>query len=218
MLGFGLTGSAPDNNYTIEAYVRFVLAVLDRLGVQHCVLGGNSFGGYVAWMTALAAPHRAQRLILVDAGGYPQKSTSVPIGFRIARLPVLNSLAALTLPRSVIESSVRNVYGDPSKVTPELIDLYYAMTVREGNRRALSQRFAQAPPDAHPERISELRLPTLILWGGRDRLIAPESGDRFNRDIAGSQLIVFGHLGHVLHEEDPTLTVAAVKQFLEKEQ
>jgi pimeloyl-ACP methyl ester carboxylesterase len=218
MPGFGLTGPAPDNNYTIEAYVRFVLAVLDRLGVQHCVLGGNSFGGYVAWMTALAAPHRAQRLILVDAGGYPQKSTSVPIGFRIARLPVLNSLAALTLPRSVIESSVRNVYGDPSKVTPELIDLYYAMTVREGNRRALSQRFAQAPPDAHPERISELRLPTLILWGGRDRLIAPESGDRFNRDIAGSQLIVFGHLGHVLHEEDPTLTVAAVKQFLEKEQ
>jgi pimeloyl-ACP methyl ester carboxylesterase len=218
MPGFGLTGPAPDNDYTIEAYVRFVLAVLDRLGVQHCVLGGNSFGGYVAWMTALAAPHRAQRLILVDAGGYPQKSTSVPIGFRIARLPVLNSLAALTLPRSVIESSVRNVYGDPSKVTPELIDLYYAMTVREGNRRALSQRFAQAPPDAHPERISELRLPTLILWGGRDRLIAPESGDRFNRDIAGSQLIVFGHLGHVLHEEDPTLTVAAVKQFLEKEQ
>jgi pimeloyl-ACP methyl ester carboxylesterase len=97
MPGFGLTGPAPDNDYIIEAYVRFVLAVLDRLGVKHCVLGGNSFGGYVAWMTALAAPHRAQRLILVDAGGYPQNSTSIPIGFRIARLPVLNRLAALTL-------------------------------------------------------------------------------------------------------------------------
>jgi pimeloyl-ACP methyl ester carboxylesterase len=218
MPGFGLTGPAPDSDYTIEAYVRFVLAVLDRLGVHHCVLGGNSFGGYVAWMTALAAPDRAQRLILVDAGGYPQKSTSVPIGFRIARLPVLNKLAGLTLPRSVIESSVRNVYGDPSKVTPELIDLYYAMTVREGNRRALMQRFAQAPPDAHPERISELTLPTLILWGGRDRLIPPESGERFSRDIVGSRLIVFANLGHVLHEEAPTLTVTAVKQFLEKEQ
>ena len=60
MPGFGLTGPAPDNDYTIEAYVRFVLAVLERLGVQHCVLGGNSFGGYVAWMTTLAAPDRVQ--------------------------------------------------------------------------------------------------------------------------------------------------------------
>ncbi len=215
--GFGLTGPAPDNAYTIESYVRFMKAVLDKLGVQRCVLGGNSFGGYVAWATALADPGRIEKLILVDAGGYPQQSASVPIGFRLARLPVVSELFRYTLPRRIVESSVRNVYGDPGKVTPELVDLYYAITLREGNRQALVQRFAQAQPGALAERIAELRLPTLIIWGGRDRLIPPENARRFRRDLANSRLVVFDDLGHVPHEEDPGRTVAAVSQFLDRD-
>ena len=215
--GFGLTGPAPDNDYRIERYVSFVVAMLDKLGVRRCTLGGNSFGGYVAWVAALKAPERVDKLILVDAGGYPQQSASVPIGFRIARLPVISKLAGFTLPRSVIESSLRNVYGDPGKVTPELVDLYYAITVREGNRQALVQRFAQSAPGALAGRIPELKVPTLILWGGRDRLIPPENAERFRRDIAGSRLVLFEDLGHVPHEEDPARTVAAVRLFLDGE-
>jgi len=213
--GFGLTGPAPDGNYTMDAYVRFVLAMLDRLGVQHAVLVGNSFGGSVAWATALAHPSRVARLVLVDSAGYPTNPQSVPIGFRIARLPVLNRIAEVALPRSVIESSVRNVYGDPDKVTPELVDLYFDITVREGNRRALAQRWKQAPSGAMAERIREIQVPTLILWGARDRLVPPEDGARFQRDIAGSRLVVFGDLGHVPHEEDPARTVAAARSFLD---
>ena len=213
--GFGLTGPAPDGNYTMDAYVRFVLAMLDRLGVQHAVLVGNSFGGSVAWATALAHPSRVARLVLVDSAGYPTNPHSVPIGFRIARLPVLNRIAEVALPRSVIESSVRNVYGDPDKVTPELVDLYFDITVREGNRRALAQRWKQAPSGAMAERIREIQVPTLILCGARDRLVPPEDGARFQRDIAGSRLVVFGDLGHVPHEEDPARTVAAARSFLD---
>lgn len=212
--GFGLTGPAPDSDYTVERYARFTIAMLDRLGVRRCVLAGNSFGGHIAWVTALAAPERVERLILVDAGGYPPKSTSVPIGFRIARVPVVNKLAQFTLPRSVVAASLRNVYGDPGKVTPDLVDLYFAMTVREGNRRALAERFAQAVPGAMVERVPQIRQPTLILWGGRDRLIPPANAERFRRDIAGSRLVVFANLGHVPHEEDPAGTVAVVEQFL----
>ncbi|MCU0805294.1 MAG: alpha/beta fold hydrolase, partial [Burkholderiales bacterium] len=69
--GFGLTGPTPDGVYTMDAYVRFVLAMLDRLGVQRAVLAGNSFGGSVAWATALAAPDRVAKLVLVDSAGYP---------------------------------------------------------------------------------------------------------------------------------------------------
>jgi pimeloyl-ACP methyl ester carboxylesterase len=213
--GFGLTGPAPDGNYTMDAYVRFVLAMLDRLGVQHAVLVGNSFGGNVAWATALAQPSRVAKLVLVDSAGYPMKPQSVPIGFRIAGLPVLNRVAEVALPRSVIESSVRNVYGDPDKVTPELVDLYFDITVREGNRRALAQRWKQAPSGAMAEHVREIKVPTLILWGARDRLIPPEDGARFQRDIAGSRLVVFGDLGHVPHEEDPARTVAAARSFLD---
>ena len=214
MPGFGLTGPTPDGDYTIAAYVRFATAVLDHFGIEHCVLAGNSFGGWVAWETALAQPGRVNALILVDSAGYAIRSQSVPIAFRIAQIPALNRLMEVTLPRSMIESSVRNVYGHPDKVTPELVDRYYEITLRQGNRRSLVQRFVQAPLGIDEERIKELRVPTLILWGGRDRLIPLEYAGLFNRDIAGSELVVFDDLGHVPQEEDAVRTVSAAKAFL----
>jgi pimeloyl-ACP methyl ester carboxylesterase len=213
MHGFGLTGPAPDGVYTIESYARRFAAVLDALGVQRCVLAGNSLGGYVAWAAALAHADRVERLILVDAGGYEYRSQSVPLGFRIARSP-LGHLIRNVLPRSVIESSVRNVYGDPSKVTPELVDRYYDLTTRAGNRQALRARFQQTQPGALAQRIPELPMPTLILWGGRDRLIPPEFGRRFDQEIPDSRLVMFDELGHVPHEEDPARTLAPVREFL----
>ena len=213
--GFGLTGPSADGDYRIERHVRFVAAVLDQLGVSHCVLAGHSFGGQVAWETALAHPERVEKLILVDAAGYPFQPVSVPLGFRIARIPLLNHLMEFTLPRRLIESSVRNVYGDPGKVTPELVDRYFDLTLRAGNRRALVQRFAQAPAGIHPERIAALKVPTLILWGGRDRLIPPGDAERFHGDIAGSRLVVFDKLGHVPQEEDSAASVAVARQFLD---
>jgi pimeloyl-ACP methyl ester carboxylesterase len=212
--GFGLTGPAPDNDYRIERYAAFVVAMLNRLGIDRCVLGGNSFGGHVAWVTALMAPERVDKLILVDAGGYHQQPASVPIGFRIVRIPILAKLTQFVLPRSVIESSLRNVYGDPGKVTSELVDLYYAMAVRQGNRKALTRRFKQAPALGLEMRIAELKQPTLILWGGRDRLILPASAERFRRDIPNSRLVMFDRLGHVPHEEGPAETVAVAEKFL----
>lgn len=213
--GFGLTGPMVDGDYRMERYVQFLVALLDQLGIQRVVLAGNSFGGRVAWETAAAHPDRVGQLILVDAAGYPTPSVSVPIGFRIAQIPVLSTLMEVTLPRNMVESSVRNVYGHPEKVTPELIDRYYDLTLRAGNRAALVERFRQAPSGDGATRIKTLRVPTLILWGARDRLIPPESGERFHRDIAGSRLVVFPELGHVPHEEDAASTVAVVRQFLD---
>jgi pimeloyl-ACP methyl ester carboxylesterase len=214
MPGFGLTGPNPSGDYSIEAYTRFALGVLDQFGLERYILAGNSFGGWVAWETALARPDRVAALILVDSAGYAVKSQSVPIAFRIANVPVLNRVMERTLPRGLIESSVRNVYGDPAKVTPELVDRYYEITLREGNRAALVQRFVQAPLGIDQDRIREVKVPTLILWGGRDRLIPLEYGALFNGDIAGSRLVVFDDLGHVPQEEDPARTFAAVKAFL----
>jgi pimeloyl-ACP methyl ester carboxylesterase len=214
MPGFGLTGPNPSGDYSIEAYTRFALGVLDQFGLERYILAGNSFGGWVAWETALARPDRVAALILVDSAGYAVKSQSVPIAFRIANVPVLNRVMERTLPRGLIESSVRNVYGDPAKVTPELVDRYYEITLREGNRAALVQRFVQAPLGIDQDRIREVKVPTLILWGGRDRLIPLEYGALFNGDIAGSRLVVFDDLGHVPQEEDPARTFAAVQAFL----
>ncbi len=212
--GIGLTQAPPDADYSIARYVRFVAAMLDALGVSRCVLAGNSFGGQVAWETALAHPARVEKLILVDAAGYPFRPQSIPLGFVIARIPLVNRLMEHILPRRVIESSLRNVYGDPDKVTPQLVERYFELTLHAGNRRALARRLAQATLDIHPERIAALKLPTLILWGAQDRLLPPADAQSFHRAIAGSRLVVFDRLGHVPQEEDPAATVAVVKQFL----
>jgi len=212
--GFGLTGPAPDNNYSLERSARFVAATLDALKVGRFVLGGNSLGGQIAWATALTYPERVERLILVDAAGYPFQSESVPIGFRIARLPGANRLMENVLPRAMIESSLKNVYGNPTAVTPDVIDRYYELTRREGNRRALAQRFQQMKSGQLADRIPQLTAPTLILWGALDRLIPLENGQHFHRDISGSQLKVFDDLGHVPQEEDPRRSAEAVASFI----
>ena len=212
--GFGLTGPMPDGDYRLTRYVNFVIALLDQLGVQQAVLAGNSFGGNLAWKIAVDHPQRVSKLVLVDAAGYPFDPASMPIGFKIAQIPALRPMMEHTLPRSMIESSVRNVYGDPSKVTPELVDRYQELTLRSGNRSALVERFRQSPSGEFTAQIPQVRQPTLILWGGQDRLIPPDNALRFQRDIAGSRLVMFDALGHVPHEEDPAQTVAAVQDFL----
>ncbi|MES2104771.1 MAG: alpha/beta hydrolase [Pseudomonadota bacterium] len=212
--GFGLTGPNAQDDYSNPVYVRFILDLLDTLGVQKCILGGNSLGGEIAWQVAVAAPQRVEKLILVDAGGYAFQPKSLPLGFIIARTPGLNKLMEWTLPRSLMEKSVRNVYGDPALVTPALVDRYEAMTLRQGNRHALGRRFSQLDAGATAAKIKSLKLPTLIIWGAQDQLIPIEYGQQFNQDIAGSKLVRFEKLGHVPQEEDPAATVAAVKAFL----
>jgi pimeloyl-ACP methyl ester carboxylesterase len=212
--GFGLTGPNVAGDYRDASHARFVLDVADTLGLGRFVVGGNSLGGEIAWRTALLAPQRVERLILVDAAGYAFIPESIPIGFRLAYSPAANRLGEYMLPRALIESSVRSVYGDPARVTPALVDRYFELTLREGNRRALGQRLRQFAPGEDAAQIREIKVPTLILWGGRDRLIPPEYARRFAADIGGSELVIFEALGHVPHEEDPAVSVAPVRRFL----
>jgi pimeloyl-ACP methyl ester carboxylesterase len=214
MPGFGLTGPTPDGDYRLSTYVRFVVAVMDQLGARRVVIGGNSFGGNVAWKVAVDHPDRVSRLVLVDASGYPFKPQAVPIGFKLAHVKALQPLMRNLLPRGIIESSVRNVYGHPGRVTPQLVDRYYELTLREGNRNALAERLDQVPRGEFSEQIKQVRQPTVILWGGQDHLIPVRDAHRFREDIPGSQLTIFEDLGHVPHEEDPARTVAVVQAFL----
>jgi pimeloyl-ACP methyl ester carboxylesterase len=216
--GFGLTGpfagQYTPGDYRGDTYARFVLDLMDRLKVTRFVIGGNSLGGEVAWRTAALAPDRVERLVLVDASGPAFTPKSMPIGFVVARIAPLNWLSEHLLPRPLVESSIRNVYADPGRVTPALIDRYFELTLREGNRRAIGQRLRQFVPGEHVERLDTLKLPTLILWGGQDRLIPPEVGQEFARRITGSRLITFEDLGHVPQEENAARSLEPVREFL----
>ena len=216
--GFGLTGPFTGqytaNDYRGDTYARFVFDLMDALALPRAVVGGNSLGGEVAWRMASLAPDRVAALILVDAVGPAFEPKSVPIGFRMAMVPGAGVITEWLLPRSVVADSVADVYGDPSKVTPELVDRYFELMLREGNRHALRMRLQQQVNGADADRIAVLKQPTLILWGGLDRLVPPAIGAQFQQLIKGSQRVVFDNLGHVPQEEDAARSVLPVAAFL----
>lgn len=221
--GFGLTGpftGGPDARYPAGRYdpdrdARFVLDLLDHLGVQRFAIGGNSLGGDVAWRVAALAPERVDRLLLVDAAGPPFTPGTVPLAWHAARIPPLAWAMESMLPRALVAQGLHGVYADPSRIAGPLVDRYHALTLREGNRRALVERIRQWQPGAGAERIATLRLPTQVLWGGRDRLIPVSVGQAFVAAIPGSRLVVLPDLGHVPQEEDPAASLAAVRDFLD---
>lgn len=217
MQGFGLTGPHPKDQYRIENFAESLIKLMDKMGIDNAIVAGNSLGGYVAWSAAVLYPQRIAKLILVDSSGYPFESQSVPIAFRIYSSSVLKSLFGKIMPRSLVRSSLENVYGNPKQISEDLVDRYFELTTREGNRDALAKRFVETKAGQLADRVSELVLPTLILWGEQDRLIPISNGQRFHREISNSQFITFTDLGHVPHEEGPLETVAAVELFLHQD-
>lgn len=213
--GFGLTGPEPENNYTIERYTDYVIALLDKLKVERAVLAGNSLGGYIAWATAIRYPDKVDSLVLIDASGYPYDAESVPLAFKLSQNKLAKTLLKNFLPKFIIRKSIENVYGSPDLVTDQLVNRYYELSLREGNRAAIKERFVQTKPGPLIAKLAALQIPTLILWGKKDKLIPVKFAQQFNEDIPNSQLVIFDELGHVPHEEAPLKTVAPVLSFIE---
>ena len=213
---YGLTGPNPSGDYSQDYYVSFVNKLLTKLSVKKCVLGGNSLGGSITWAYALAHPERVEKMILVDAGGYPMTSKSVPIAFQLARIPVLSNLFKYVTPRSVIEKSIHNVYVNDEKITDELIDRYYDLALREGNRKAFIDRMQISVTSDKYLKIKTLKMPTLIIWGEQDELIPIMVGEKFYQDLPNDTMVVFKDLGHTPMEENPENTVKVVVDFLRK--
>ncbi len=210
---FGLTGPDPDADYTIESYVSFVDHYVEQLGVDSFAIAGNSLGGYIAWAYTVAHPDKVEKLILLDAAGYPSDEDSDALAFKIATNPILRPLMKMITPKSLIAKNLQQVYTDQSKITNELIDRYYDMALREGNRQAFIDRVHTDHTDIS-NRISEISCPTLIMWGAEDTWVNPEDAHRFDADILDSELIMYEGVGHVPMEEIPVKTAEDAVGFL----
>lgn len=212
--GYGLTGPFPFRNYSIENYVRFINEFLDQLGIKNCIIGGNSLGGKIAWSFTIEYPEMVNKLVLIDASGYPTEAQSEPVAFKLAKVPILKNAFTYITPKFVVKSSVKNVYADKSKVTQALVDRYFELALREGNRQAFVDRLgAKNNPNAY-KTIPTIKQPTLILWGDRDELIPVENAHKFHSDLPNSTLVVFKNLGHVPMEEEPKESLVPLLTFL----
>ncbi|HIG90236.1 MAG: alpha/beta hydrolase [Flavobacteriaceae bacterium] len=212
--GYGLTGPFPERDYSIDKYINFIKQFLDKKGIDQCIIGGNSLGGHIAWKFTATYPNMVKKLILINAAGYPYKAKSTPLAFRIAKIPLIKNIFTFITPKSVARSSVENVYADKSKVTDELIDRYFELTLRPGNRQAFIDRLsAKNNPEAYKQ-ISSILQPTLILWGYQDLLIPVENSELFHQDLPNNTLVILENVGHVPMEESPSRSLEVVVSFL----
>ncbi len=213
--GFGLTGPFINQPYSIDNYVVFMEHFLSAKGIKKCILAGNSLGGEIAWSFTVKNPNRIDKLILIDAAGYPLESKSIPIAFRIAQIPVLNKLMTYITPRFLVKNSVENVYFDKTKVTESLVGRYFELTLRKGNRQALVDRMTFFKTSNSIQKIKNIKQPTLILWGEQDLLIPTKSAYHFHGDLPNSTLVILKNSGHVPMEESPKKSLDSLLSFLE---
>jgi pimeloyl-ACP methyl ester carboxylesterase len=210
--GFGLTGPNAKKDYSMAWNVRFLAASLDKLGVTECYVAGNSYGGRMAWEFASARPKRVRKLILLDASGYPMPQRRI-LAVRLARMPLVGRLLLHVTPRFLMAKTLRDMYGDPTRLSEATIDRYYDLFLRAGNRetfRILSRERLRDPS----ARIRTIKAPTLILWGAADQGVPLANAERFHGDIQGSKLIVYPGVGHVPMEEIPDQSSRDAGAFL----
>lgn len=217
--GHGLTGRVPGDDYSRAGMTAVVHELTQTLGIDRFAVAGNSMGGGVAALYALEHPGRVSALVLVDSAGIPveRNEDEVPLAFRIARMPVISNVMRYVLPRSLVEEGVRKVFVDQSKVTDEMVARYFDLSLHEGNRDATRIRFADyaaRDEEAFAARLSEIKAPTLILWGDKDGLIPVSAAHEFKKRIPQAELVIFENVGHVPMEEVAEESAAAVRGFL----
>ena len=210
--GHGLMGAWPRGEYTVEAYADFVEALVGTLKLDRFVLVGHSLGGGVAWYFAATHPRRLSQLILLDSAGYPPE-VEVRWPTRLARLPVLGEIGIYFKPELWVRQTLLHAYADPSMVTDRRVKRTAELQRFPGNREATLQR-ARTQGLLDPAPLKRLDVPTLILWGGKDRWVPATDALRFQHDIQGARLKIFENLGHDPMEEDPHTTAAVVSHFL----
>lgn len=212
--GYGLTGPFADRNYSIKNYVLFLKKFLIGLGIKQCVIGGNSLGGQIAWNYTLENKEMVNKLILVDAAGYPVLSKSTPIIFKIAKIPIIKNIFTYITPRFIVKSSVKNVYFDKNKVNDIIVDRYFELGLREGNRQAFIDRFSIKSDTKTYLNINEIEQPTLILWGSEDYLIPLKTAKKFQKDLPNNTLVIIKDVGHIPMEEQSIQSAEIVLSFL----
>jgi pimeloyl-ACP methyl ester carboxylesterase len=227
--GFGDSPPPDDGDYSITGHTRAVVRYLEASGRGPVHLFGNSLGGAVATKVAAVRPDLVRTLTLVSPA-LPElrvQRGAVPTG--LLALPGVAALFTRLTREWSAEQRVRGVlaltYGDPGRVT----EAGLAAAVAEMERRQrlpyfwdAMARSARGIVDAytlvgrhrlwrHAERVDA---PTLLVYGGRDRLVSFRMARRAARAFRRSRLLALPEAGHVAMMECPDTVARAFREFL----
>ena len=218
----GSGGSAkPSADCSPAFFTRFVAAFLDALGVDHAAVIGHSLGGLVGLRLALSEPERIAALSLVASGGLGREVT---YALRSLALPGYGKLAVAwgkrppgALQRALGRSAL--LFAHPRGVPPIWLKEQYRLARLPGFLEAqLTTLRAQVDLRGQREvlvdQLPHLQMPTLVVWGTRDRVLPYSQAQVAVTRLKGGSLELIPDCGHLPHVEQPERFVSSLDHFL----
>lgn len=185
---------------SVKGVVRLVVHTLETLALGPAVLAGNSLGGHVAMRIAMSRPDLVRGLVLIGSSGLFER------GFE------RNVMHAPS--RDWLERKIADLFCDPARMPPGMVDEAYAELSQRRHARALVKLGKSAKNDHLGEALPSLRVPTMLLWGRQDTVTPPEVAEEFRALIPGSTLRWIDRCGHAPQIERPVEVAEALAEFL----
>jgi pimeloyl-ACP methyl ester carboxylesterase len=213
---FGLS-PMPRDQITIPGYGRTVEALCDRLGLGRVDIVGNSMGGFIGAEVAIQFPQRVDQLLLVSAAGITSADLAhAPImslgrvASAIATHTVAQDRQLAARPKSR-HMALQFVARHPSRLKADLAyEGFFKGTGKPGFTDALR---ASLDYDFR-DRLPEIGVPTLIVWGEKDSIIPVKDAQEFERLIPDSRKVVMKDTGHISMAERPETFNDLMMEFL----
>lgn len=216
LLGYGASSRPAEPIYTTEMQARFVLGVMDKLGIERAQMGGHSYGGRVAMQIAVLAPARVQSLTLISPEAF---STERPAIAHLVRTRFFGYILTFysTSPLLVREG-LRFVTKKHDWLTPANVKGYAAPLHVRGT--AISQVWqARSPKDGLkpvPHNLHEIAQPALVLWGEGDPVFPVSDATKLAGTLQQAEVHVLHGAGHIGHEERADEAIDVILAFVNR--
>ena len=219
--GFGQSDPMPIT-WRVEECVDFVGELLDALGLMRTSLVGVSMGGAFALGFALRAPERVERLVLVDSAGLGNEIPGGLLSYFKVRLPLLDELswALLVGSRTLARRTLCAALANREQVLSEdMLDEIIRLSRRAGAGAAFRQLQRseyqwRGMRTNYLDRLSEVKVPTLLVHGMEDRLVPVRWAERAHNLMKNSKIEIIPECGHLPPVEQPELFNRIIRGFL----
>jgi pimeloyl-ACP methyl ester carboxylesterase len=221
LIGHG-DAATPRGDYSLGAHAASIRDLLAAIGVERATIVGHSLGGGVAMQFFYQFPQRTERLVLISSGGLGQKVSPL---LRGAALPGSASLLRLATRRAVVTAinsagARLRAAGRSEGASLQAIARALRPLESSGSRRAFMQTL-RAVIDVHGQHVSASDrlyllgdMPTLIVWGERDRTIPIEHGRAAHAAIPNCRFETLPKAAHFPNLEDPDGLATVLADFL----
>ncbi len=198
-------------SYNLFFQVEMLKEFADRMGLDKFHMAGNSMGGNISGLFTLTHPDRLLSLGLFNTGGV--KSPRESEHRRIMRKEGRNSLLVNSV--EDFDRLLKFTFVEPPSI-PDSVKAYFAE--RAVKRRPFNDKIYKDlyGPRKAPlgNRLREIRVPTLVLWGDTDRIIDVSTTEVLKREIRGAKIIIMEKCGHAPMIERPEETARHYREFL----